>query len=179
MALQLNNKKPSKLKLSGVSGAVIVGATILLFRTFPHLKYSIYDYITGNKKSSNYEANEEEEDNRPIDLINSDNEEELSRSTDTVTNGESLVDINEWSDDTLKSWLHQVRINKEYNNTMEDTNSLRKKSALPKILLILTLYPLLNQCKTILTSYNLFVNINITQFLFKIIYLIQNFLLNK
>lgn len=58
MAVQLKNSR-NKLKISAVVGAVVVGSFIVL-KTFPHLRDSIYDYLTN--------TSEVEEDNEPIEL---------------------------------------------------------------------------------------------------------------
>ncbi|CUM65322.1 uncharacterized protein PRCAT00002957001 [Priceomyces carsonii] len=97
MALQLKKNRTS-IKLTVASSAFVIGATYLVFRTFPHLRTSIYDYVTGKKP-------EFEDDNEPIELRESD--QALSEGSFSDS---SVVDITQWSDDNLKSWLSEVSI---------------------------------------------------------------------
>lgn len=100
MAVQLKSSR-SRFKVTAAAGAVIIGSYIVL-KTFPHLKDSIYNYLTG--------SGEIEDDNKPIEL----NEEAESQQADIETkitepDNDAEVVAN-WSDNTLKSWLRDVSI---------------------------------------------------------------------
>lgn len=101
MAVQLKSSR-SKFKITATTGAVIVGSYIVL-KTFPHLKDSIYNYLTG--------SGEIEEDNEPIELEeDADNQQSRVNTTVGQPNNESQTEISKWSDNELKSWLKDVRI---------------------------------------------------------------------
>lgn len=108
MALQLNKSARGRnLKVAAGAGAVVLGAGYLLLSTFPHLKTSIYNYVTNTQEEAS-------DDNEPIELSRSDvqqaEKEEEEALSQTVVGDSSLVDINEWSQDNLKHWLSQVCI---------------------------------------------------------------------
>lgn len=126
MALQLNQTNRGRnLRLAVGTGAVILGTSYLILNTFPHLKTSIYNYITNTK--SDDEDIQDEEDNEPIELTRSTenlkNNQTISSSSSSsnisstssdklshTIPDESIVDISKWSDDNLKSWLNEVSI---------------------------------------------------------------------
>ncbi|KAK7679838.1 hypothetical protein QCA50_017165 [Cerrena zonata] len=107
MALQLNKSARGRnLKVAAGTGAVVLGAGYLLISTFPHLKTSIYNYLTNTQEEAS-------DDNEPIELSRSDvqqAEKEEEALSQTVVGDSSLVDINEWSQDNLKHWLSQKEI---------------------------------------------------------------------
>ena len=157
-----------KLKLAAASGAIVVGATYLILKSFPHLRTSFYDYLSGNSHDN---EEDEVEDNVPIELSDSPTEE-----FSTANLGElSLVDVGQWSDDNLKNWLHSVS-SIDQIPSISDTNITRKKSVLHPMLLMITLFPLLSQFKKLLVSYNIMYNINFTQLFVRILITIQKFL---
>lgn len=101
MAVQLKSSR-SKFKITATAGAVIVGSYIVL-KTFPHLKDSIYNYLTG--------SGEVEEDNEPIELKEeAQNQQSRVETKIGESNNESQVEISKWSDNSLKSWLKDVSI---------------------------------------------------------------------
>lgn len=87
-------KKPTNFKKIGATTALVIGASVVILKTFPHLKSYIYG------------KTEEIEDNEPIEL----NEEEQQVDASKNIAEESIVDINEMSTDDLKDWLKKVRI---------------------------------------------------------------------
>ncbi|OBA23488.1 hypothetical protein METBIDRAFT_9747 [Metschnikowia bicuspidata var. bicuspidata NRRL YB-4993] len=101
MALQL---KKNRFRLSTVTtGALVIGAGVLLFKTFPHLKTSLLSRFS--------EETAEEEDGNDVVQLN----EEKAASEDETT--ESLIqtnkipaDASKWCDATLKSYLTEVSI---------------------------------------------------------------------
>lgn len=111
MALQLKPKQASKWKTLGVPSAVVAGSVYLILRTFPHLKISLYNYITGK------EDEEVDYDYDPIELNSNDESNYAYSSSDNDFNNddsndiinESMVDVNQWSNNNLKSWLQEVR----------------------------------------------------------------------
>ena len=112
MALQLKSKQSSKWKALGVPSAVVLGSAYIVLRTFPHLKVSLYDYITGNRREE-----QDNFDNSPIQLNDNESHDGSNDSDDINDNAndndiinESMVDVNQWSNDNLKSWLQEVRI---------------------------------------------------------------------
>lgn len=156
MSLQLKGSTRNRnIKLSATAGALIIGAGYIIFKTFPHLKTTLYNTLTGARVESELDA----DDNEPIEL----NDSNLDSSHDDFISDESLVNVEEWSDDNLKSWLSEVRT--MYDNVVRppNTNSHRKKLRLHPMLLIITLYPLLILSRRLLLSYNLVTSINMTK----------------
>mmetsp|Transcript_48 Transcript_48/g.54 ORF Transcript_48/g.54 Transcript_48/m.54 type:complete len:123 (+) Transcript_48:17-385(+) len=114
MAVQLKSSR-SRFKVTATAGAVIIGSYIVL-KTFPHLKDSIYNYLTG--------SGEIEDDNKPIEL----NEEAENQQADIETkitepDNDAEVVAN-WSDNTLKSWLRDKEINAPPNASHNSLVSL-------------------------------------------------------
>ncbi|CAH6721484.1 hypothetical protein CLIB1444_06S03246 [[Candida] jaroonii] len=97
MSLNLT-KKSNKLRNFGIGGAIVIGTSLIVLNTFPHLKTSILNYIKGGE--------DEEVDNEPIEL----NEEQTISEPSRDIAEESMIDVNEWSNDNLKSWLSEVCI---------------------------------------------------------------------
>lgn len=102
MSLKLT-KKSNKLRNFGIGGAIVIGTSLIVLNTFPHLKTSILNYIKGGE--------DEEVDNEPIEL----NEDQSKIETPRDIAEESMVDVNQWSDDNLKSWLLEVCIEILFN----------------------------------------------------------------
>lgn len=157
MSLQL--KKSNRIRNIGISSAVIIGASFVVLKTFPHLKTSFYQFVTGSKDEPKDDANE------PIEL----NSEESDEPRDIAD--ESMINVNEMSNEDLKSWLKKV-CNGLYiqNHKLILTN--RKKSILPKMLVILILFPLLNQFKKLSTN-QIIVRFNVVEYLLKLLLIIQ------
>lgn len=114
MALQLKANKANRWKTLGVPSAVVLGSVYIVLRTFPHLKVSLYNYMKGQLLDSK----ETVEDNNPIELKSNDNDDSFDSGTSSHDNdndidndivNESMVDVSEWSNDNLKSWLQEVR----------------------------------------------------------------------
>lgn len=102
MSLQLKGSTRNRnIKLSATAGALIIGAGYIIFKTFPHLKTTLYNTLTGARVESELDA----DDNEPIEL----NDSNFGSSHDEFISDESLVNVEEWSDDNLKSWLSEVR----------------------------------------------------------------------
>ncbi|GEQ70628.1 hypothetical protein JCM33374_g4306 [Metschnikowia sp. JCM 33374] len=99
MSLQL---RKNKFGLStAATGALVLGAGFLLFKTFPHLKASILSRFSG-------EASEEEDGNEVVQLNEDDvtPPEELTESL--ILENKIPADPSKWSDATLKSYLTEV-----------------------------------------------------------------------
>lgn len=97
MALRLKDNRSRNLKLT--SGAVVIGTAFLLFKTYPHIKNSIFGFLGCEKELPR-------EDNEPIEL-KEDEEDKEEEEFDNLAES-SLVDVGSWTDDNLKSWLTQV-----------------------------------------------------------------------
>lgn len=113
MSLQLKaSNRNRNIKLAATAGAVIIGASYIILSTFPHLKSTIYNTLLGSNKPD-VKGND---DNEPIEL-NEESEseyedsdsEDLSNTTEPF-NEESIVNVEKWSDENLKSWLSEVCI---------------------------------------------------------------------
>lgn len=102
MALQL---KKRNFKLStAATGALVLGAGFIIIKTFPHLKLTISTCLFGTKKGDGAD-----DDNKPIEVIDREN----AHDDDTLSypaSAESMVEIQEWSDENLKSFLLEVRL---------------------------------------------------------------------
>lgn len=98
-----NPNRTRALKVTAASTAVVVGVTYLVLKSFPHIKTSLYNYVTGTKDDADDEA-EDEEDHKPIELKQSKLEES------DYLNGSSLVDVQEWTEENLRSFLISVSI---------------------------------------------------------------------
>lgn len=83
MSLQLK-KKNIKLSTVAITGAAVVAAGVILVKTFPHIKASVLCAFGCGK------LRKEDEDSADA-------------------GEESLVDVSEWSDENLKSFLQEVR----------------------------------------------------------------------
>ncbi|KAK6455733.1 uncharacterized protein RJT20DRAFT_49586 [Scheffersomyces xylosifermentans] len=164
MSLQFKKKSNTgrNLRVAAASSAVVVGVSYIVLNTFPHLKTSIYNYLTGtqddDEEDLSVHKSETKEDNEPIELKAQDSQE-LFNSSATLQD-ESLVDVAEWSNANLKSWLGQ-------------------KSVLQPMLLMITLFPLLSQYKKLVATYNMILNINLTQVFLSLFLYIRQFLIKK
>lgn len=108
MSIQIQ-KRNRNIKLAATAGAVLFGAGYLILTTFPHLKTSIYNTLTGTKTDKD---EDEEADNQPIELREETSREKDIESSIQIVNGEeSIVNIEKWSDENLKSWLSEVSTN--------------------------------------------------------------------
>lgn len=136
MALQLK-KRNFKVPIL-TAGALVVGAGFLLVKTYPHL-LTFLPCCSQEKESK--------EDNSPVEI--EDHKDEDGPINKFVSD-ESLVDVTEWSDDNLRSFLMEVSIQyaKRFN---KNTNDNRKKSILLPMLIMTALFPLLNQFKRVLS----------------------------
>lgn len=139
MALQL--KRRNYKLTTAATGALLIGAGFMVFKTFPHLTSALCSAF-GSSKS------EPEEDNTPIEITEID-EHNASSTLEKSYMDESLVDIANWSDDNLKSYLVEVSTNKT-NLISKTTNSFRKKSVLLPMLLMMVLFPLFSRFKRVL-----------------------------
>lgn len=87
MSLQLK-KRNIKLSTVAITGAAVVAAGVILVNTFPHIKASVLSVFgSGKLKKADDDSAEAGE--------------------------ESLVDVAEWSDENLKSFLQEVRTTTE------------------------------------------------------------------
>ncbi|EGV62713.1 hypothetical protein PSN45_000645 [Yamadazyma tenuis] len=119
MSLSLKPKS-NRLKNVTITSAVIVGASLVILNTFPHLKQSLYDYFTQSKDGS-----DEEDVNAPIELSSEELAEGDKVSSKDIAE-ESIVDVNEWSNDDLKSWLKKKEVNTPQDASHSNLVSLVK-----------------------------------------------------
>lgn len=126
---------------SAATGALVIGAGLILIKTFPHIKASISTCVFGTKK-----GDDEEDDNRPVEVRDS-LESQMTSSVHSGM-GESAIEISEWSDEDLKSYLLEVRLY-SYSFTIH-TNDFRKKSIFHLMLQMIILYPLSRAFRSIL-----------------------------
>ncbi|KAG2730881.1 hypothetical protein G9P44_006030 [Scheffersomyces stipitis] len=114
MSLQFkrNNNTARNLKVATFSGIIVVGASYLVLNTFPHLKTSIYDYLTGtqSEEESDAKSNKEErkEDYEPIELERKSVNKERIQNGQPSLSDKSQVDVASWSDAKLTKWLGDV-----------------------------------------------------------------------
>lgn len=113
MSLQLKtNSRNRNIKLAASVGAVIIGAGYIVLTTFPHLKSTICSTLLGSKKPDVKGT----DDNEPIELYEDseseyeDSDSEDAADTTEALNEESIVNVEKWSDENLKSWLSEVCI---------------------------------------------------------------------
>ena len=99
MALQLK-KRNFKLS-SATTGALLIGAGLILIKTFPHIKSTIESAVFGQKN-----VYVEEDENKPVE-VNDTIRSELETSHPALN--ESAVEVSKWSDESLKSYLFEVR----------------------------------------------------------------------
>lgn len=101
--MALNLKKRSFKLSPALTGAIILGAGVLAIKTFPHFKASIKSlFRTPGEK-------EDEDDNAPVEVVESQQEildESEARSISEIKS----VEIAEWSDENLRSYLTEVRL---------------------------------------------------------------------
>ncbi|KAK6461671.1 hypothetical protein DFJ63DRAFT_336450 [Scheffersomyces coipomensis] len=142
--MSLQFKPPSNrnrnLKYIGLGSLVVIGTSYVILNTFPHLKTSIYNYVNGivdedeeddglvqkdEVKTETTTINDDNNDNEPIELNDSINSLKSSKKL-TQSIDQSIVDINEWSNDNLKSWLQDKEINIPTNTNHDNLVSLVK-----------------------------------------------------
>lgn len=103
MALQLKNRTRRNWRLPLTTGAVVLGIGLLAFKTFPHLKDSLSQYLTGE--------NTTEDDNEPIEVEHVDRKESEAQTSSSSKPGDSEhSDVSQWTETELKGWLHEVSI---------------------------------------------------------------------
>lgn len=156
MALQLK-KRNYKFPIFA-TGALVFGAGLLIVKTYPHLLTLIPSFGTR-------QASENKEDNSPVEVEGNDDCEDPTVSTANLVAGDSLVDIAEWTDDNLRSFLMEVSIHHSLGDS-RNTNDNRKKSILLPMLIMTALSPLLNQFKRIL-NFDLNILLTIRMILFR------------
>lgn len=140
MALQLK-KRNYKVPIL-TAGALVLGAGFLLVKTYPHL-ISFFPYCSQASGGT-------EEDNSPVEVDDDKEENERTGSTEKLAADDSLIDVAEWSDDNLRSFLMEVSIHYAERSN-KNTNDNRKKSILLPMLIMTALLPLLNQFKKVLS----------------------------
>lgn len=99
MALQLKGRARRNWRLPVTAGAVVIGVGFIALKTFPHLKDSLTQLLSGQSTS--------EDDNEPIELDNNDEED---TDTEALAPGsvKESTDVSQWREEELKSWLHEV-----------------------------------------------------------------------
>lgn len=182
MALQLKTSRGRPFRLIASSSAIIIGVSFIILRTFPHLKTSLYDYLTKkqdilkdfNEEKTVSAAQENEEEVEKVEFDGEINHNSIVSSTPE----ESLVDISKLSDPNIKKWLNQVCILNGRSRT--DTNCASKKVVVHPFLMTMALLPLMSLLKKrIYDLYNIILNLNFTQLLLSLIFSIQSRLLHK
>lgn len=155
MALQLK-KRNYKFHLAA-TGALVLGAGFLLVKTYPHLMSC---FTTKGK--------EEEDDNTPVELQAETKDDENNSTLESQSADVSLVDVAEWSDENLRSFLLEVSIH-QLKIISENTNGNRKKSVLLPTLITISLFPLLNQFRK---AFNINFNVILTMRIFLVRFLL-------
>lgn len=159
MALQLK-KRNYKVPIL-TAGAVVFGAGLLLIKTYPHL-------ISFLPLPCAKAGKETKEDNTPVEVDNTEGDEELGGYSSKLGD-DSLVDVAEWSDENLRSFLMEVSI-QQAEHSSKNTNDNRKKSILLPMLIMTALLPLLNQFKRVLSiDLNVLLTIRIILFKFLLV----------
>lgn len=104
------------------TGVLVVGASFLVFKTFPHLKTSITSCIFGARADD-----VTEDENSPVEVS------EHAEGQQSPSDGEqiqSLDNIAQWSVDSLKSYLIEVCVFMNLLLIDDDTNNVRRTLAL-------------------------------------------------
>lgn len=128
----------------------MIGAGLILIKTYPHIKASIASYVFGVK-----DGEVQDDENRPVGVSDS-LESEVETSIHSGLS-ESTIEISEWSQESLKSYL--IEVCSHQNSFPMHTNDPRKKSVFHLMLQMLILYPLSRVSKGIL-------DFNFTLFMF-------------
>ncbi|KAI5959644.1 uncharacterized protein KGF55_005288 [Candida pseudojiufengensis] len=130
MSLKLNrNNKSRYIKTGLISGAVILGTGYVILKTFPHLKTSIYNYVTGNETSTSEEEEIEEIENKSV-IIESKHKNLKSGQIVNKFEPEKIFDSNElnssekWSIQEIKEWLVKNEVNPPLNATEDEVKLL-------------------------------------------------------
>lgn len=117
MALQL---KKNKFRLStAATGALVLGAGILIIKTFPHLKASLLSRFSAEKT--------EEEDGNDVVQLNEEKEiapEDLTESL--VLENKIPADPSKWCDTTLKNYLKEKEVSPPPNASRDQLVSIVK-----------------------------------------------------
>lgn len=167
MALQFK-KGNRNMKFALTSGAIIVGGVFLILKSYPHVKAALFSKGTSTTVS-------EADDSTPVELNKEDSEDEVV--PELILN-ESLVNIELMSEDELKKWLSEVCIicncSILFYLTLLTFNPIRKKLILHRMLLILTLFPLLSQFKKLLLNYGIVLRFNITAIAARFLLILKN-----
>ncbi|KAG7666210.1 uncharacterized protein J8A68_000255 [[Candida] subhashii] len=125
MSLQFKkSNKARNLKLGLTAGVIVIASSYLVLNTFPHLKTSLYNYISGTKSEEEEEEEKVEgtnKDNEPIELNESG---ELPNGMMTQSIEQSYVNVAEWSDDNLKSYLIEKEVNPPDNASHDNLVTL-------------------------------------------------------
>ena len=107
MALQLKGRTRRNWRLPLTTGAVVLGIGLLAFKTFPHLKDSLSQYLTGEDTT--------EDDNEPIEVEPVDRKEsEAQTPTSSSLKDTEHSDVSQWNENEMKGWLHEVSISGLY-----------------------------------------------------------------
>ena len=179
-SLRTPQKRHYKLALS--TGAIAVVAAYLIFKTYPHLQTSVFSWLSGSSTDSstddhgpielnNVEDTESSdyEDNEGEDASDYDDEDEEAAYPD-----ESIVKVENWTDDNLKSWLSEVRITRKECKSPLQLLTFSKMSHHRQILLILTSFPSLTLLKRLLSVANIDIAVNLTNFVFAVLLYVRN-----
>lgn len=143
----------------------MIGAGLILIKTFPHMKASIASYVFGMKNGE-----DQEDDNRPVGVSDSLESEVISSVHSDLS--ESAIEISEWSQENLKSYLLEVCLNQ--NSFPVHTNDNRKKLAFHLMLQMLILYPLSRVSRGIL-DFNFTVYMFLRSKIMEILMILANF----
>ncbi|KAI5953237.1 hypothetical protein KGF54_002608 [Candida jiufengensis] len=114
MSLKLKNKSNTSryIKTGLISGAVIISTSYLALKTFPHLKTSIYNYITGEDSQTEEELEEIEKQQVVIESKRNDphNKNKIidKFQSQQAFDDNGLNDSNTWSIKEIKDWLIKV-----------------------------------------------------------------------
>lgn len=169
----LRTRKTSKLKVTALSGAVIIGTAYLVLQSYPHLRKSLYNYITRSSSVDDVDELEDDVDDGDVEETDPD-VERVANTPGYDALPADPAELQQWSNTNLRLWLKNVCT--MYHRHSFNTNTSRKISPLLRMLLMISLFPLLGQFRAITSRLLLLLTINYTQYLFLLIYLIQKLL---
>lgn len=176
----LKTRKTSKLKVTALSGAVLIGTAYLVLQSYPHIRKSLYQYISGTTSVDSLDEVEDEVEDGGAEETDSDLGERTTTSSarDSGAHGDGVAvdtaELQQWSNTNLRLWLKNV--SGLYNGNSFNTNTCRKISPLLRMLLMISLFPLFGQFRAITSKLQLLLTINYTQYMFLLLYLIQRIL---
>ncbi|CAK9437885.1 uncharacterized protein LODBEIA_P22630 [Lodderomyces beijingensis] len=142
MSLRLKKSNyASNLKVGLTAGIVVVVGAGLILNTFPHLKTSIYNYVTGGEDTSEDE-DEKELQERPVviesdyQVVNGDGDGDAGSGktvelfqSEKAFNTDFINETSTWNESQLRDWLKSREVSPPSNASRGDLLSLVKAIA--------------------------------------------------